>query len=76
MTLKYEGLINCRVQLLYSLLTGLAGWGLSDTTEHGDAVGSHYRNCDDEAQGKPHARKREGSCCRKHLIIQPITDSM
>ncbi|PAV86780.1 hypothetical protein WR25_05431 [Diploscapter pachys] len=55
--------------LLYSLLTGLAGWGLSDTTEHGDAVGSHYRNCDDEAQGKPHAPDHRFNVTAGHTKI-------
>uniref|UniRef100_A0A0K0CZD4 Ig-like domain-containing protein n=1 Tax=Angiostrongylus cantonensis TaxID=6313 RepID=A0A0K0CZD4_ANGCA len=36
--------------ILYSLLTGLAAWGLSDTLNNGDS--SHYRSCDLEAQGK------------------------
>ncbi|VDL84700.1 unnamed protein product [Nippostrongylus brasiliensis] len=36
--------------VLYSLLTGLAGWGLSDTANNGDA--SHFRSCELEAQGK------------------------
>ncbi|EYC02442.1 hypothetical protein Y032_0100g3306 [Ancylostoma ceylanicum] len=43
--------------ILYSLLTGLAGWGLSDTANHGDA--SHYRSCELEAQGKLAAENRK-----------------
>jgi len=35
--------------LLYSLLSGLALWGLSDTANYGDA--SHYNSCEAEAQG-------------------------
>ncbi|KAL6726599.1 hypothetical protein Aduo_008556 [Ancylostoma duodenale] len=43
--------------ILYSLLTGLAGWGLSDTANNGDA--SHYRSCELEAQGKLAAENRK-----------------
>uniref|UniRef100_A0A1I8EX03 Uncharacterized protein n=1 Tax=Wuchereria bancrofti TaxID=6293 RepID=A0A1I8EX03_WUCBA len=43
--------------LLYSLLTGLASWGLSDTTANGDS--SHYTNCDLEALGKVRSDNRK-----------------
>ncbi|VDM60802.1 unnamed protein product [Angiostrongylus costaricensis] len=43
--------------ILYSLLTGLAAWGLSDTLNNGDS--SHYRSCDLEAQGKLTAENRK-----------------
>uniref|UniRef100_A0AC34Q638 Uncharacterized protein n=1 Tax=Panagrolaimus sp. JU765 TaxID=591449 RepID=A0AC34Q638_9BILA len=43
--------------LLYSLLTGLASWGLSDTAQNGDK--SHYTSCDLEAQGKINADNRK-----------------
>ncbi|WKX99397.1 hypothetical protein Q1695_014352 [Nippostrongylus brasiliensis] len=43
--------------VLYSLLTGLAGWGLSDTANNGDA--SHFRSCELEAQGKLAAENRK-----------------
>uniref|UniRef100_A0A0N4VNB0 Conserved plasma membrane protein n=1 Tax=Enterobius vermicularis TaxID=51028 RepID=A0A0N4VNB0_ENTVE len=43
--------------LLYSLLTGLAGWGLSDAVNNGDA--SHYNSCELEAQGKIRADDRK-----------------
>ncbi|KJH43762.1 hypothetical protein DICVIV_10219 [Dictyocaulus viviparus] len=43
--------------ILYSLLTGLAAWGLSDTLNNGDS--SHYRSCELEAQGKIAAENRK-----------------
>ncbi|KAF8357251.1 hypothetical protein PRIPAC_92246 [Pristionchus pacificus] len=43
--------------ILFSILTGLAAWGLSDTNEHGDA--SHYNSCELEAQGKINADNRK-----------------
>ncbi|KAK0421233.1 hypothetical protein QR680_015127 [Steinernema hermaphroditum] len=43
--------------LLFSLLTGLAIWGLSDTQNNGDA--SHYTSCELEAQGKIRADNRK-----------------
>ncbi|VDL65833.1 unnamed protein product [Nippostrongylus brasiliensis] len=43
-------MLSLQLQVLYSLLTGLAGWGLSDTANNGDA--SHFRSCELEAQGK------------------------
>ncbi|VDO60587.1 unnamed protein product [Onchocerca flexuosa] len=43
-------------RFLYSLLTGLASWGLSDTTANGDS--SHYINCNLEALGKVRPGKR------------------
>ncbi|CAI4228990.1 unnamed protein product [Auanema sp. JU1783] len=43
--------------ILYSLLTGLAGWGLSDTAAHGDS--SHFKSCELEAQGKITAENRK-----------------
>ncbi|VDM43221.1 unnamed protein product [Toxocara canis] len=44
-------------QLLYSLLTGLASWGLSDTTVNGDL--SHYNSCEMDAEGKIRADNRK-----------------
>ncbi|VDM96154.1 unnamed protein product [Thelazia callipaeda] len=41
---------NMNMRLIYSLLTGLASWGLSDTTANDDS--SHYTNCELEALGK------------------------
>ncbi|KAM3722595.1 NADH-quinone oxidoreductase subunit K [Dirofilaria immitis] len=43
-------LIALYTLLLYSLLTGLASWGLSDSTANADS--SHYTNCYLEALGK------------------------
>ncbi|KAJ1352210.1 hypothetical protein KIN20_008416 [Parelaphostrongylus tenuis] len=43
--------------ILYSLLTGLAAWGLSDTLNNGDLT--NYRSCDLEAQGKISAENRK-----------------
>jgi len=43
--------------LLYSLLTGLASWALSDTTANGDS--SYYTSCELEAQGKIRADNRK-----------------
>ncbi|CAB3402670.1 unnamed protein product [Caenorhabditis bovis] len=43
--------------ILYLLLTGLAGWGLSDTTTNGDVT--HYNSCELEAQGKINAENRK-----------------
>lgn len=43
--------------LLYSLLTGLASWALSDTTNNGDS--SYYTSCELEAQGKIRADNRK-----------------
>ncbi|CAI2349012.1 unnamed protein product [Caenorhabditis sp. 36 PRJEB53466] len=43
--------------ILYLLLSGLAGWGLSDTTANGDS--SHYNSCELEAQGKINAENRK-----------------
>uniref|UniRef100_A0A915AVZ6 Uncharacterized protein n=1 Tax=Parascaris univalens TaxID=6257 RepID=A0A915AVZ6_PARUN len=43
--------------LLYALLTGLASWGLSDTTANGDL--SHFNSCEMEAQGKIRADNRK-----------------
>uniref|UniRef100_A0A1I7XX92 Conserved plasma membrane protein n=1 Tax=Steinernema glaseri TaxID=37863 RepID=A0A1I7XX92_9BILA len=44
-------------QLLFSLLTGLAIWGFSDTQNYGDA--SHYTSCELEAQGRIRADNRK-----------------
>ncbi|KAK6049913.1 hypothetical protein COOONC_12582 [Cooperia oncophora] len=43
--------------ILYSILLGLAAWGLSDTANNGDA--SHFRSCELEAQGKLPAENRK-----------------
>ncbi|CAD6188523.1 unnamed protein product [Caenorhabditis auriculariae] len=43
--------------ILYLLLTGLAGWGLSDTAANGDVT--HYNSCELEAQGKINAENRK-----------------
>uniref|UniRef100_A0A915ERC2 Uncharacterized protein n=1 Tax=Ditylenchus dipsaci TaxID=166011 RepID=A0A915ERC2_9BILA len=43
--------------LLYSLLTGLASWALSDTTNNGDS--SYYTSCELEGQGKIRADNRK-----------------
>ncbi|GMT19911.1 hypothetical protein PFISCL1PPCAC_11208, partial [Pristionchus fissidentatus] len=42
---------------LFSLLTALAAWGLSDTNTYGDS--SHYNSCELEAQGKINADNRK-----------------
>ncbi|VDO38480.1 unnamed protein product [Haemonchus placei] len=43
--------------ILYSILLGLAAWGLSDTVNNGDA--SHFRSCELEAQGKLASENRK-----------------
>lgn len=43
--------------IVYSLLTGLAAWGLSDTLNNSDS--SNYRSCELEAQGKIVAENRK-----------------
>ncbi|CAJ0581058.1 unnamed protein product, partial [Mesorhabditis spiculigera] len=43
--------------LLYSLLSGLGAWGLSDTVNNGDL--SHYNNCELDAEGKISADSRK-----------------
>ncbi|GMR43370.1 hypothetical protein PMAYCL1PPCAC_13565, partial [Pristionchus mayeri] len=43
--------------ILFSILTGLAAWGLSDTSSYGDS--SHYNSCELEAQGKINADNRK-----------------
>uniref|UniRef100_A0A7E4VH81 Conserved plasma membrane protein n=1 Tax=Panagrellus redivivus TaxID=6233 RepID=A0A7E4VH81_PANRE len=43
--------------LVFSLLTGLAAWGLSDTNQNGDK--SHFTSCELEAQGKINADNRK-----------------
>ncbi|CAJ0941879.1 unnamed protein product, partial [Mesorhabditis belari] len=42
---------------LYSLLSGLGAWGLSDTINNGDV--SHYNSCEQEAEGKINADNRK-----------------
>lgn len=50
-------LIALYTLLLFSLLTGLASWGLSDTNLNGDE--SHYNSCEQEALGKIRAENRK-----------------
>ncbi|TKR67351.1 hypothetical protein L596_023517 [Steinernema carpocapsae] len=53
--------------LLYSLLTGLAIWGLSDTANNGDV--SHYNSCELEAQGKIRADNRKLAFHEGHTTV-------
>uniref|UniRef100_A0A914RM25 Uncharacterized protein n=1 Tax=Parascaris equorum TaxID=6256 RepID=A0A914RM25_PAREQ len=52
---RNHSILHANFQLLYALLTGLASWGLSDTTANGDL--SHFNSCEMEAQGKIRAGK-------------------
>ncbi|MFH4981286.1 hypothetical protein AB6A40_007995 [Gnathostoma spinigerum] len=43
--------------LLYSLLTGLAGWGIAETINSPNST--HYQSCEAEAEGKIRADNRK-----------------
>uniref|UniRef100_A0AC34FF78 Uncharacterized protein n=1 Tax=Panagrolaimus sp. ES5 TaxID=591445 RepID=A0AC34FF78_9BILA len=59
--------------LLFSLLTGLALYGLSDTNQNGDK--SHFTSCELEAQGKINADNRKLVIANGHqtVIIEDST---
>ena len=59
--------------LLFSLLTGLAIYGLNDTNQYGDK--SHFTSCELEAQGKINADNRKLVIANGHqtVIIEDST---